>query len=43
MGMRRHAATKQIDLLVNQGLLTPDDNPLDARATIYTLRIRKVP
>ncbi len=37
MGMTRQAATKQIGLLVDQGLLTPHDNPLDARAAVYTL------
>ena len=37
MGMTRQAATKQIGLLVEHGLLTPHDNPLDARASVYTL------
>ena len=37
MGMTRQAATKQIGLLVDHGLLTPHDNPLDARAAVYTL------
>jgi DNA-binding MarR family transcriptional regulator len=37
MGMTRQAATKQIGLLVEHGLLTPHDNPLDARAAVYTL------
>ena len=37
MGLTRQAATKQIGLLVNQGLLIPHDNPLDARAAVYTL------
>jgi DNA-binding MarR family transcriptional regulator len=37
MGLTRQAATKQINLLVDQGLLTPHDNPLDARAAVYTL------
>jgi DNA-binding MarR family transcriptional regulator len=37
MGMTRQAATKQISMLVNQGLLTPHDNPLDARAAVYSL------
>jgi len=37
MGMTRQAATKQISMLVNHGLLTPHDNPLDARAAVYSL------
>jgi DNA-binding MarR family transcriptional regulator len=37
MGMTRQAATKQIGLLVERGLLIPHDNPLDARASVYTL------
>ncbi len=37
MGMTRQAATKQIGLLVEHGLLIPQDNPLDARAAVYTL------
>jgi DNA-binding MarR family transcriptional regulator len=37
MGLTRQAATKQINLLVDQGLLTPQDNPQDARAAVYTL------
>lgn len=37
MGMTRQAATKQIGLLVDHGLLTPHDNPVDARAAVYTL------
>ena len=37
MGLTRQAATKQINLLVDQGLLTPHDNPQDARAAVYTL------
>jgi DNA-binding MarR family transcriptional regulator len=37
MGLTRQAATKQIGMLVEQGLLIPHDNPLDARAAIYTL------
>ena len=37
MGLTRQAATKQINLLVDQGLLAPKDNPLDARAAVYTL------
>ncbi len=37
MGLTRQAATKQIGMLVDQGLLIPHDNPLDARAAIYTL------
>jgi DNA-binding MarR family transcriptional regulator len=37
MGMTRQAATKQIGLLVERGVLIPHDNPLDARAAIYTL------
>jgi DNA-binding MarR family transcriptional regulator len=37
MGMTRQAVTKQIGLLVDHGLLTPHDNPLDARAAVYTL------
>jgi DNA-binding MarR family transcriptional regulator len=37
MGMTRQAATKQISMLVDHGLLTPHDNPLDARAAVYTL------
>ena len=37
MGMTRQAATKQIGLLVEHGLMTSHDNPLDARAAVYTL------
>jgi DNA-binding MarR family transcriptional regulator len=37
MGMTRQAATKQISMLLDHGLLTPHDNPLDARAAVYTL------
>ena len=37
MGMTRQAATKQIGMLVNHGLLTSHDNPSDARAAVYTL------
>ena len=37
MGLTRQAATKQIGMLVEHGLLIPHDNPLDARAAIYTL------
>jgi DNA-binding MarR family transcriptional regulator len=37
MGMTRQAATKQIRMLVDHGLLIPRDNPLDARAAVYTL------
>lgn len=37
MGLTRQAATKQIGMLVNHGLLAPHDNPLDARAAVYTL------
>ena len=37
MGLTRQAATKQTNLLVDQGLLTPHDNPQDARAAVYTL------
>ncbi len=37
MGLTRQAATKQINLLVDQGLLAPQDNPLDARAAVFTL------
>ena len=37
MGMTRQAATKQISMLVEHGLMTPQDNPLDARAAVYTL------
>lgn len=37
MGLTRQAATKQINLLVDQGLLIPQDNLLDARAAVYTL------
>jgi DNA-binding MarR family transcriptional regulator len=37
MGMTRQAATKQIGLLVDHGLLTSHDNSLDARAAVYTL------
>ncbi len=37
MGMTRQAATKQIGMLVADGLLTPHDNALDARAAVYTL------
>lgn len=39
MGLTRQAATKQINLLVDQGLLTPHDNPQDARAAVYTLSL----
>jgi DNA-binding MarR family transcriptional regulator len=37
MGMTRQAAAKQISMLVNDGLLTSHDNPLDARAAVYAL------
>lgn len=37
MGLTRQAATKQIGMLVDHGLLIPHDNPLDARASVYTL------
>lgn len=37
MGLTRQAATKQISMLVEHRLLTPRDNPLDARAAVYTL------
>jgi DNA-binding MarR family transcriptional regulator len=37
MGMTRQAATKQISMLVNHGLLTPHDNSLDSRAAVYSL------
>jgi DNA-binding MarR family transcriptional regulator len=37
MGLTRQAATKQIGLLAEHGLLIPHDNPLDARAAVYTL------
>jgi len=37
MGLTRQAATKQVHLLVAQGLLTQRDDPLDARAPVYVL------
>jgi DNA-binding MarR family transcriptional regulator len=37
MGMTRQAATKQICMLVDLGLLIPHDNASDARASVYTL------